>query len=86
MQNVKVYFVTLGDALSLYMHPSEGLMRDIHWLHYYVSKLYFIFHQSTKITNELDDVIQGLTWSEDVILSPLIVPTATLETIMTYIE
>jgi len=37
------------------------------------------------IVSELDLLIQGLTWLETGVLSPLLVPTVTLETIMSYI-
>jgi len=45
-----------------------------------------MFNPGPMIVSELDRLIQGLTWLETGVLSPLLVPTEKLETIMSYIN
>jgi len=86
MADVKRHAVTMEDSLNVVLHLSDGLSCELHWVEIYMVKSIRSFHYSNNVMDELDDLIQGLTSLETGVLSPLIVPTATLQPIMTYIE
>jgi len=56
------------------------------WLKIFMAKNTKWVHYSTQIVNSLDQLIQGLTWAEKGVLSPVLVPTANLVNMMEYVH
>jgi len=85
LNSVKIHARALNEELNEVSHQARGVARELHWAEHYAAKNTRIFHHGTRIINELDNLIQGLTWLEAGVLFPLIVPTQTLKAIMIYI-
>jgi len=64
---------------------TAGMEREINYVQTYMVKLMRWMQGSIKIINFLDQLIQGLTWADRDVLSPLIIPTRSLRDMLVYV-
>jgi len=64
---------------------TSGVEREINYVRTYIVKFMRWMQCSIRIINFLDQLIQGLTWADRDVLSPLIIPTRSLRDMLVYV-
>jgi len=86
LSDVKVHAIAVAETLHALLLRTEVITRKVHKVKLYAARSTQLFIHGAMIVNELDCLIQGLMWLKTGVLSPLLVLTATLETIIAYVD
>jgi len=71
--------------MQLLIARTAGVEREINYVWTYIVKFMRWRQGSIKIIKSLDQLIQGLTWADRDVLSPLIIPTSSLLDMLVYV-
>jgi len=85
LDDVKRNAHEVGLHMQLLNARTEGVRKEINYVRAYIVKLMKWMQGSIKIINALDQLIQGLTWADRDVLSPLIIPTSSLLDMLVYV-
>jgi len=75
----------VSKSLEALIRRTEGVAREVSETRAYTTRLMRWTQGSIKEINALDQLIQGLSWAERNVLSPLIIPTSSLLDMLVYI-
>jgi len=85
LDDVKRNVHEVSHHMQLPIARTAGVGREINYVRTYIVKFIRRMQGSIKIINSLDQLIQGLSWADRDVLSPLIIPTSSLLDMLVYV-
>jgi len=86
LDDVKKNAHEVSHHMQLLIARTAGVEREINYLWTYIVKFMRWLQGSIKIINFLDQLIQGLSWADRNVLSPLIIQTSSLLDMLVYVR
>jgi len=85
LEDVKTNAHEVNMHMQLLIARTTGVEKEVNYVRTYIVKFMRWMQGSKRIINFLDQLIQGLTWADRNVLSPLIIPTRSLHDMLVYV-
>jgi len=86
LEEVKSHAHEVNLHVQTLLERTKGVEKEVNFMRTYIVKIMKWMKGSIKIVNSLDQLIQGLTWADRDVLSPLIIPTESLLDMLQYVS